>query len=220
MRIKERIIILVISLAIYFALAFIYNNIVVKDEYYDMYVLSCDVKRGEKISSDKLLCVKYKSAERLETINMDNDLENMVFLRDYTKGQVVTNDSVSSEEEFLSLNEEKEIVVIKIAENENNLCSSIKPGDIVNVFVTAKTNELVNIMNGENVESYTSDSVLGITTVKLLENIEVLKCYDAEGNVKKDGEKLQNVMFEVDNDMAIKISNLKTYAEFSLSLSR
>lgn len=220
MKIKQRIIMLVISLVIYFLLTFIYNNMVLKDNYYDMCVLTCDVRKGESVSKDKCLVVKYKSDKKLENIISVNEVGDSVFVRDYVKGDVITKESITSKEELLIASEGKEIVAIKVSEDDNNLCSSIKPGDIVNIFVTAKTNEIINIMNVENVESYSSDSNFGVSTVKLIESIEVLRCYDQEGNMKKENEKIQNIMFEVDSELAIKISNLKSYATFSLSLSK
>ncbi len=219
MGLKGKIIVLILSLALYFIITLFYNNVILNKDYHKMYVLACEVKKGEVLNKDSLIEVSYKNKGVLSQVSLDLQTgEKLVFLKDHKQGDIVTNDSIIKEKDYILLSKDKEIVTIKIDEYEDNLCSSISPGDKVNIFVSARTPEIVNIINDDNLESYISNLETGISTVKLLEGIEVVKCYDSEGNNVSSGEKIQNIMFEVDKEMAMKVSNLKNYGKFSLSL--
>lgn len=220
MGIKGKIIVLVVSLIIYLLITVIYNKIIVKNDYHEMYILTRDVKSGDIIDKSIVSTVKYKNKSKIEEISFDILGQNLVFAEDYSAGSIITKDCLISNEDYLACSDEKEIVAVKIDVSEDNLCSSISVGDKVNVFASARSSELLSVINVENVESYSNNLDTGVSTVKLLEDIEIKKCYDMEGNSINNSGKIETVMFEVNKDMAIKIANLKNYCTFSLSLNK
>lgn len=217
MKLKTRVIILILTLGIYMVLTYIYNNVLVDKNLNKGYVLLDSVKKGQKVSLENLTEIKYK-IEGDVNISIPNVLnENLVFSDDYEKGEFLKENMLISNDEFNNIKEDNEIVAINVSEIDDNLCNTIKRGMKVNIYASAKTSELEKIINLEDKESFSNGSLSGFTTIKILQDVEILNCYDESGGIALENIKVENILIQVDKDMAIKINNLKNYCEFSLS---
>ena len=81
------------------------------------------------------------------------------------------------------------------------------------------TSEISKVINVDNIESFCSDSPNGISTVKILNNVKILNCYDVEGKIVKENNNIDSIIVETDKELAIKINNLKEYGNFTISMN-
>ncbi len=218
--IRRKIYFLILAIILYFILTLIYNKIIVKNEYVDIYVLNKDVLKGEEITLDLLNIVKIKGINNNEYVDFANQKEYIANIN-MSKGQILTLNSVLSKEEYLQANSNKEIISLKIDSIEDEVSNIINKGSSVNIYYTGNTKQI----NEEYIKSF-KDKIIsvgkadGYTTFKFLENVSIIEIYDKNANVLKKGSGLlvNYINIEVDSSIALIINNLKEYGTFSLTL--
>lgn len=129
-----------------------------------------------------------------------------------TAGMIISNNMILSEEESIELNDEEELIAIKVKNVENLGGLKIKKGDIVNIYASAKISELKSISNLSELESFSNESANGYITIKMLRKTKVINC------VCSDGNNVDIIVIKVDKKDSLKINNLKNYCEFSIGV--
>ena len=129
-----------------------------------------------------------------------------------TAGMIISNNMILSEEESIELNDEEELIAIKVKNVENLGGLKIKKGDIVNIYASAKISELKSISNLSELESFSNESANGYITIKMLRKTKVINC------VCSDGNNVDIIVIKVDKNDSLKINNLKNYCEFSIGV--
>ena len=155
-----------------------------------------------------------------------NSVNGKVLKCKLSKGQILTEDMFIKKEEYISSDNEKEIISIKVSNSDDIASFQVFSGSYINIYYTGKSAQVQNILNQVDGESISSSSQIeGYTTIKLLNEIEVLDVFDKYGNnldkktsAKNDSSIIDTIMLEVDKSKAMTINNLKNYGEFSVSI--
>lgn len=220
---KKNLLILIVSIFIYFIINYIYQNVVVSNDYIQIYVLNQDVNRGDAIKEEYFDVVNIKNSNvSLESTIDINTLKEYVFRDSFSKNQILTNDIVL--ESSLYESSDLEIITIKFDSIENIAAYKVEKGSIVNVFYTAKYSEISNVIEDiDNQKMYVGEGTLETVTIKLFENINILNAYDKDGNIIKisdntDGEIISTITVEVSKNEALIYNSIKDKGIFSISV--
>ncbi len=217
MRVRRNIYIFIIAVIIYFVLIFIYKKITVNNNCTFVYSLIKDVSKGDKIlESDfkRIQVLGYSNEKYMSLYNGDNCYKN-----DYCEGTIILKNMVISNEESLKAKVNNEIISIKLNLSEDSASYQIEKDCIVNIFYSAKLSDIENMFKTLNKSSVMSnDFENGYVTIKLLENIKIINCFDKYGNIIKKGNCIETILVEVSKEESIKINNLKNYGKFSISI--
>jgi hypothetical protein len=217
MKSRRNIYIVVISIIIYFLLSFIYSKYIQKSEFSYIYYLAKDVLRGDKILQTDLL--KTKISADISNNYLDSYPEDGYYKDAYPKGTIVLNSTILNNDEYIKTKLDNEVISIKLNFAADAASYQIEKNNIVNIFYSAKLSEFENIYNDmDNAGIVSNDSKNGYVTIKLLENVKIINCYDKYGNVTEKGNVIDTILIEVSNGECTRINNLKNYGEFSVSI--
>lgn len=223
MNIKRNLYIIIIAIIIYFVLIFCYNKFILKDDYSYFYVLSKDVLRGEKILNSHFIKVKILNNNFNTNMNknkyLSDDKVDGYYNDDYYQGSIMLNKMVILSNNYLNAKQDNEIVSIKLNFSEDAGSYQLKKGSIVNIFYSAKLSEIESLYNNINKESILSNNLKsGFVTIKLLEKVKIINCYDKYGNIPEKGNVIETILVEVSKEDSIKIFNLKNSGKFTISV--
>ena len=226
MKYKKYILILIISIIIFFVLTYVYNNILNKDEYVEVFVLNETVIEGEKIDEGKISKIKILTdINKFDFIRSDKELKNMVANNTIYKGSIILKSNLIDEVEYKN-NKNLEYVSIKVSSSDNSASYQVLPGSLINIYYSGKTDQINDLISSFNKTfSYISSGMQeSYMTVNLLENMYVIDTFNKSGISLNDKENLSGdvlidtIMIKVDKDTALLINNLKKYGEFSFSI--
>jgi hypothetical protein len=217
MKIKRNIYIIVISIVLYFISSYCYENLILKNDYKYIFLLNKNVSRGDLVLESDFVKVKVSG------LNSDNYLSEYTnkkhYKDDYSEGYIVLNEMIISNDEYINIELNKELVSIKLDFAEDAGSYQIEKGSIVNVFYSAKLSDISEIMNNINKESIISNKLdNGYVTIRLLDNIRIKNCYDKFGKVATNSNVIQTILVETSKEDSMKINNLKNYGKFSVSI--
>lgn len=225
---KRNLLILILSVCIYFVLTYLYNSLFTKDNMQEICILKKDYTRGSKIDKSDIITAKLKQLEidSLVKYISASDLDNFVISKDMEKGDILTNNSVIKNDEYIKSSDEKEIVSIKVVNSQDVASYQIGKNSVINIYYTGKTSQASTILNTMNIPSISSDNISdGYTTVKILENIKILNIFDKYGNKmniknekKNETSIIDTIMIEVSKKDVASINNLSKYGTFSISI--
>lgn len=226
MKYKKYILILIISIIIFFVLTYVYNNILNKDECVEVFVLNETVIEGEKIDEGKISKIKILTdINKFDFIRSDKELKNMVANNTIYKGSIILKSNLIDEVEYKN-NKNLEYVSIKVSSSDSSASYQVLPGSLINIYYSGKTDQINDLISSFNKTfSYISSGMQeSYMTVKLLENMYVIDTFNKSGISLNNKENLSGdvlidtIMIKVDKDTALLINNLKKYGEFSFSI--
>ena len=226
MKYKKYILILIISIIIFFVLTYVYNNILNKDEYVEVFVLNETVIEGEKIDEGKISKIKILTdINKFDFIRSDKELKNMVANNTIYKGSIILKSNLIDEVEYKN-NKNLEYVSIKVSSSDSSASYQVLPGSLINIYYSGKTDQINDLISSFNKTfSYISSGMQeSYMTVNLLENMYVIDTFNKSGISLNDKDNLSGdvlidtIMIKVDKDTALLINNLKKYGEFSFSI--
>ena len=226
MKYKKYILILIISIIIFFVLTYVYNSILNKDEYVEVFVLNETVIEGERIDEGKISKIKILTdINKFDFIRSDKELKNMVANNTIYKGSIILKSNLIDEDEYKN-NKNLEYVSIKVSSSDSSASYQVLPGSLINIYYSGKTDQINDLISSFNKTfSYISSGMQeSYMTVNLLENMYVIDTFNKSGISLNDKEKLggdvliDTIMIKVDKDTALLINNLKKYGEFSFSI--
>lgn len=224
---KKNIYILLFSIFIYLLLSFIYNKFILNDKFVEICILNKDLKRGDKISQDSFYLLKVNAENNGRQYVSKKDVIGKVVKNNFCQGQVLSTDLVEDEMSYISPSDSKEIVTIPVKNACDIVSYHIEKGNIVNIYYTGKTIQLNNFINTNNFENITSSGNNdSYTTIKFLEKIKILDVFDKYGNSIKISEndtknkdlQVDAIMLETTKENVMKISNIKNYGTFNISI--
>ncbi len=217
MKFKRNIYIVILAIVIYFVLTLCYKKFILKDECNYVYFLVKNVSRGDKVLESDLTKLKISN----NTINeyLTEYLQDGYFKDDYLEGSIVLKRMLIPRDEYIKANLDNEILSLKLNSAEDAVSYQIDKGSVINIFYSAKFAEVENILNNiDNVSIISNNLNSGYVTIKLLEKVEILNCFDKYGNVIEKGNAFENILIQVSKEDSIKINNLKNYGKFSVSI--
>lgn len=225
---RRNLIILIFSILVYFILNFCYKFFFLDSNIKQITILKKDALRGEEITADHIDKISVSNVNLINEYSiLDlNNINGKVLKCKLSKGQILSEDMFVKREEYISSNNEKETISIKISNSDDIASFQVFKGSYINIYYTGKSTQLQNILNQVEAESISSSSQIeGYTTIKLLNEIEVVNVFDKYGNnldikksIKNDSSIIDTIMLEVDKTKAMSINNLKKYGEFSVSI--
>lgn len=204
-----------IALVLVVILNVIFNNYLYKAKI-QVYMLKNIVLEGEKISFENIEPVYVEKAEGYLTSKDIEKITSSIAKARLEKGQVLSNEYLIPQREYKQ-DENVILISIPIYNYENGLAYQVSKGDKVDIYYTSKATQTGEILNGyEKVYSNTnSDSVI---TAKILDNACVAGMYDDTGVEVEKGKSFKQLLFKVDKQTAIKVSNLKGQGVFDICL--
>ncbi len=236
MNYKKRLYILILTIVSYFIFNHIYENSTKTDQLSQIYILNKDIVRGELITKD--------AVKQIEILNSDNNLNRNIYISDEQIGKVVSNNSynlgqallkdmVILKNEFINIEDDNELISISINKSDDNVSNQIKKGNIVNIYYTGKSSQVIDLVNKSNFESVVSDLESdGYSTIKIINNTEIINVFDKNGNeikdngrgsmnnINEDMEIIDTIMIKTTKEIVMLINNLKKYGTFSVSIKR
>lgn len=222
MRYKKYIIILLIAIVLYFILTFIYNKIVKNDAYIYAYLVKQDINKGETLNVENVDKVKLQISNNQNVFDDFENLELYVFNKNVEKGKVILKEDLALKSEY-KVDEEYEYISIKAESSDMAVSYNISKGDVVNIYYTAKTNMISDILEKYSEDFITSGIEENYATLKLLKNVTILDTFNNSGislssDVNLNGDfVIDTVMIKVKKEDALLIKNLKNYGKFSFS---
>lgn len=216
MKFKRNIYIAILAIAVYFILSFCYEKFILKDDFQYVYILNKDVSRGDIVLESDLSKIKISGdyENKYLTYTLDK-----YYTDNYLKGTTLLEKMVVSSEEYIRTSKDTEIISIKLNLAEDAGSYQISKGSIVNIFYSAKLAEVSDIVNSIGKTMINSNnSGNGYITLKLLEEVKIINCYDKFGKVVESSNGIDTILIEVSKDESIKINNLKNYGKFSISI--
>lgn len=229
---RRRLIILILSASIFFMLTYIYNLVSLDKDYIEAFLVKERFSRGDVLNINNLSKVYLKKDNNNveENFVLSNNLEKYVANKDIEKGKLLLKDDLILESSYNNVEEDYEIISIKISNPEDIVSYQIEKDSIVNLYYTGKSEFASNILNdmknsyvSTNKKSNSFDN--GFVTVKLADNVKVINLFDKYGNMIKDKNTIKNelnkvdtIMFKLKKELVMKISNLKNYGDFSVSI--
>lgn len=222
MRYKKYIIILLIAIVLFFSLTFIYNKLVVNNDYIYAYVSNISIDKGENLNLENVDKVKIQVNNYEDIFNDFENLELYVFVKDIKKGKIILKEDLKLKSEY-KIDEEYEYISLKAESSDMVVSYSISRGDIVNIYYTAKTDMVTDILERYSEDFITSGVGENYATIKLLKNITVYDTFNNSGislnnSLNLNGDLvIDTVMIKVKKEDALLIKNLKHYGKFSFS---
>lgn len=211
---------------------FIYNKIN-NDNFKEVLVLNNDVTRGENLESSDFNKVIIKDNNLFvdEEVLLLEDVQNFVLRKDLTKGAIVLKKDLIEKSKYNTIDNQTEIISINISNSDDIVSYQIEKNSIVNLYYTGKYELAKSVLKDLNLPNVSTknENINKIDgeyiTVKLAENIKILDLFDKYGNAvdsksynKNESNKIDTIMFSANNNMIMKIKNLKNYGEFSISV--
>ena len=152
--------------------------------------------------------------------------ENFVFNNDIKCGNIISEKTLIKENEY-TVDSDYEYISLKVENSEDSSSYNIKKGNHINVYCTAKTDQLEDIINfysDKKFDIFTSGAKESYTTVNILKDVEVVDSYNKFGVSMGDIDKLgtdtvvDTVMIKLKKEEGIRLSNIKKYGKISLTL--
>lgn len=230
MKYKKYIIMLVFSIIIFLVLMYVYKNVINKDNLASAYIAILDIKKGDKPSTKNLkkIYIDFKdyNANSIEYLKDLSGKENFVFNNDIKCGNIISEKALIKENEY-TVDSDYEYISLKVENSEDSSFYNIKKGNHINVYCTAKTDQLEDIINfysDKKFDIFTSGAKESYTTVNILKDVEVVDSYNKFGVSMEDIDKLgtdtvvDTVMIKLKKEEGIRLSNIKKYGKISLTL--
>lgn len=230
MKYKKYIIMLVFSIVIFLVLMYVYKNVINKDNLASAYIAISDIKKGDKPSTKNLkkIYIDFKdyNENSIEYLKDLSGKENFVFNNDIKCGNIISEKTLIKENEY-TVDSDYEYISLKVENSEDSSSYNIKKGNHINVYCTAKTDQLEDIINfysDKKFDIFTSGAKESYTTVNILKDVEVVDSYNKFGVSMEDIEKLgtdtvvDTVMIKLKKEEGIRLSNIKRYGKISLTL--
>lgn len=226
MKYKKYILILLVSIAIFLSLTFIYNKITNKNDYVEVFVLNETVVKGEKIPIDKMSKINMLSSEgKFDYIKSIEEIKGKVTNSTLNKGTIILKDDLIDINQYEE-NKNTEYVSIKVSSSDSSVSYQILPNSLVNIYFTGKTSQINDLVStySKAFEYLSSGAQESYTTTQIIEKIPVIDTFNKSGISLNNKESLagdtliDTIMIKVDKENALLINNLKKYGEFSFSI--
>ena len=216
---------IIISLSISLVVLLVLNYFMISSsnsKYIGVPVFKEAMLKGNKIETKDITTIQIKKTKENEALlqtalTSGTDVIGQVLSVDVEQGELVMSSKVVSENEVL----EKDINYSYISIPINNLsyptCTSLKKGDAVAVFYTAKTKDVSNAIKDRQ-RLYSTNDGTGLVTCLLFEAVEVISTHDSTGKETKDSI-VTDILVRLNKEDAILVANLKSQGTFDIVLN-
>lgn len=205
------------ALIVFSVLTIVQNKIINYEKQVKVFLSNREISKEVKIDEKDFeeYYISESLAKKLSAITKIHP--NMYTKTNMYKGQFLISSLVGSKEELKIVEggENKEKISIEISDLAGMLSYQIKRGDKVNLYFTGKY-EVIEKM----IDKFSNVLIGNLTTVKLLDNEEILGVYDKNG-VSSESEVFlepNTIVFGVTKEKAEIINNFRSQGEFYLTM--
>lgn len=185
-------------------------------------VLTKDINENELVNMDdfKLVNIPISIVATQKIVTSFKEIEGL-YARDNIKSGQIAIKSQFDTRENLSIyeaEEGKEKLSIKIKSAENGMSFQIKENSHINIYATLK-NEYANGFLSNHERMMIGDEWEGYSIIKVLEDVEVLGVFNADGEdiEKTEGEHVDSILISVTPEEAKAINLIKDLAVFNIT---
>lgn len=216
---------IIISLSISLVVLLVLNYFMISSfnsKYIEVSVFKESMLKGKKIEARDLTTMQIKKTKENEAL-----LQNAITSRtsvigkilnvDVEKGELVTDTNVIAENEILEQDINYSYISIPISNLSYPTCTSLKKGDKVSVYYTAKTKDVSNAIKDKQ-RLYSTNEATGLVTCLLFETVEVISTHDSTGKETKDSI-VTDILVRLNKEDAILVANLKSQGAFDIVLN-
>lgn len=198
-------------------LSFCYQKYILKDDFEYVYILNKNVCRGDLVLEEDLIKVKFSGEYEFKFVSEYS--KDKYYTDDYFKGCILQEEMLIVDDEYIKSDSNNEIISIKLDFAEDAASYQIGKGSIINVFYSAKFSDVSDIVSSiDKLTINSNNQGNGHVTLRLLENIKIINCYDKYGKVVTTNGATETILVEVSKEESMKINNLKNYGKFSISI--
>lgn len=207
----------ILALIVFVILTLVQNSLINCEEEINVLIAIKDIEKETKLNNSyfKEVFIPVSLAKELGVLTrLDNELYNRTNIY---KGQFVSNSLVATKEELkiIEVEENKEKISLELTDEASMLSYQIKKGDKVNLYFTGKPDVVDNIAS-----KFSNVLSSNLTTIKILENEEILGIYDKDG-VGIESENFTvptSIVFGVTKENAEVINNLRNQGDFNITM--
>lgn len=207
----------ILALIVFVILTLVQNSLINYEEEIKVLIAIKDIEKETKLNNSyfKEVFIPVSLAKELGVLtSLDNELYNRTNIY---KGQFVSNSLVATKEELkiIEVEENKEKISLELTDEASMLSYQIKKGDKVNLYFTGKPDVVDNIAS-----KFSNVLSSNLTTIKILENEEILGIYDKDG-VSSESENFTvptSIVFGVTKENAEVINNLRNQGDFNITM--
>ncbi len=223
--IRQKCIICILAICIYVIISLFINFYSVNNNLRKIYILKNNVSYGDVLKENDIFEVTLKNSSNTQNLISDiSYISDKIISKDLGSGHILELDDFLLKSDYLNVSKDKnmELVTIKIENIDSILLCDLSINSKVNIIYTGKTslaNKTVEKLNSKNVIRNND-----FLTIKLLENVNILKIYNENFGKVLDRENNDFEAFyivcRVNKNMSMIINNLKEYGHFNLSVVR
>jgi len=207
----------VLALIVFIILTLVQNSLINYEEETKVLIAIKDIEKETKLNKDyfKEIFIPVSLSKELGALaSLNGELYNRTSIY---KGQFLSSSLVATKEELkiIDVNANKEKISLELNDEASMLSYQIKKGDKVNLYFTGKTDVVDNIAS-----KFSNVLVSNLTTIKILENEEILGIYDKDG-VSSESENFTvptSIVFGVTKENAEVINNLRNQGDFNITM--
>lgn len=207
----------ILSLIVFIILTFVQNKLINYEADSKVLIAVEDIKKETKLAKEDFeeIYVPESLAKELKLLaNFDEGMYNRT---EIYKGQFLSSQLIGTKDDLKIIEggKNKEKISIELSEQANMMAYQIKTGDKVNLYFTGKYACIENMIG-----KFQNVLVGNLTTVKILENEEILGIYDKDG-VSSESEEFtvpSVIVFGVSKEKAEIINNLRNQGDFDITI--
>lgn len=207
----------ILALIVFMVLTLVQNSLIDYEEETKVLMAIKDIEKETRLNDSyfKEIYIPISLSKELGALSSINgELYNRTNMY---KGQFLSSSLVATKEELkiIELNANKEKISLELTDEASMLSYQIKKGDKVNLYFTGKPIVVENIAS-----KFTHVLSSNLTTIKILEDEEILGIYDKDG-FSSESEKFTiptAIIFGVTKENAEVINNLRNQGEFNITM--
>ena len=214
---------IIISLGVSLLIVIILNYITIastNSDYIELPIYKSEKLKGSIVQDKDIIKLKVKKTKENEDLlkqSQQIDMKNKVLNVDVLKGQLVTEEQFVDEDKILESNQEFQYIAIPINNTSYPTCSSLKRGDKVTIYYTAKAKDITNAIKNKK-KLYANNYQEGLVTCLLFEEAEVMSVHDSTGK-QVQNTVVTDILIRLKKEDVMLVANLKSQGVFDIVLN-
>lgn len=214
---------IIISLGVSLLIVIILNYITIastNSDYIELPIYKSEKLKGSIVQDKDIMNLKVKKTKENEDLLKQSqkiDIQSKVLNVDVLKGQIVTEEHFVYKDDILESNQEFQYIAIPISSTSYPTCSSLKRGDKVTIYYTAKAKDITNAIKNKK-KLYANNYQEGLVTCLLFEEAEVISVHDSTGK-QVQNTVVTDILIRLKKEDVMLVANLKSQGVFDIVLN-
>lgn len=215
---------IIISLTLSLVILLIFNYILTlksSSNFIKIPILNVDKYKGEMVSNKDISYIELKKTTQTEKINENifkiQELEKYILNQNVAQGELLLNGLFVSIDEKLESTENYQYVCIPISSSSNVTCSKLNNESLVTIYYTGKIKDVDNVLKDKE-KIYSSDSLDGLVTCKLIENVQVISKHNMTGSTNEESV-ITDIFVRLTKENVMLVTNLKALGTFDIVIN-